>query len=619
MAEPDPIHRVQIEDDHVDAQINRINELTRVGRTNWFGLLAYLAFATVTVLGVEDADFFLDTRQTTLPLIGVSIPTLSFFIFAPILGAALYVYLHLHIRKMGAAIHAPNPFPKRDDVRLEHYLNSWLLVDLLLKMRGDGAIEDRPLDWGVKWLTLGLVWWAAPLVLVLFWYHSWVAHQWVLTLGIVGLTTLSGLAGIVSWISVRSALGSQLRAERDSLVYAVGFAPIMIACALLGMVKTHWGMVRDFSNPVVLPSDATAQIWLDSTFSSFLFLETANLQNLQTIDLPANQRDYAVARRQYRIEWCGRVNLEMSECGPDVEWAGARPSSVVSAREDWCSTHRADLQGLDCEQHFANLEAEFFTLWESYRADQILSLGPPNLANRDLRNADLRGAQLFGAVLTNANLQGADLSEAQLQTAQMNSVQLQGARLSGANLQEANMVLANLSGANLNDASLQRANLGAAQGAGGTTFRNANFQGARMFGARFLGQDFIDAEFQGARLHESDLRYANLSNSQFQDTQLFGVRLHGAQLTRISLSQGTRIADAELQGAAISEISEAEIEWIDDHWNDVIVFNEVLAERAPDHWIVMEGRFTNEDFITQWRDWAATLDPPVTIAPDYRP
>lgn len=35
-----------------DAQINRINDLTRAGRTTWFGLLAYLVFAYITVLGV---------------------------------------------------------------------------------------------------------------------------------------------------------------------------------------------------------------------------------------------------------------------------------------------------------------------------------------------------------------------------------------------------------------------------------------------------------------------------------------------------------------------------------------------------------------------------------------
>ncbi len=92
-------------------QIARINELSQTARTTWFALLGYLAFVGVTLLGVEDADFFIDSRQTDLPLVGGAIPTSSFFKFAPILGAALYIYLHLHLRKLWEALHAPPPKP----------------------------------------------------------------------------------------------------------------------------------------------------------------------------------------------------------------------------------------------------------------------------------------------------------------------------------------------------------------------------------------------------------------------------------------------------------------------------------------------------------------------------
>ena len=118
-----------------DRQIARINQLTRAGRTNWFGLLAYLAFTLVTVLGVSDADFFIDSRQTQLPLIGVSIPTFDFFTFAPILGAALHVYLHLLIRKATEALAEPDPLIRGRP--LEEALQPWLLNELVLRARRD--------------------------------------------------------------------------------------------------------------------------------------------------------------------------------------------------------------------------------------------------------------------------------------------------------------------------------------------------------------------------------------------------------------------------------------------------------------------------------------------------
>ena len=75
------------------AQIDRINELSALARTAWFSLLGYLVFVGITLLGVKDADFFVPSRQTELPLVNVAIPTASFFWTAPILGAALYTYL----------------------------------------------------------------------------------------------------------------------------------------------------------------------------------------------------------------------------------------------------------------------------------------------------------------------------------------------------------------------------------------------------------------------------------------------------------------------------------------------------------------------------------------------
>ncbi|MEL6998460.1 MAG: hypothetical protein AAFP68_09380, partial [Pseudomonadota bacterium] len=90
-------------------EIARINALSLVARTTWFGLLAYLAFVGVTLLGVEDADFFVPSRQTQLPLVNVSIPTSAFFWFAPLLGAGLYTYLHLQLVKLWEALATPPP------------------------------------------------------------------------------------------------------------------------------------------------------------------------------------------------------------------------------------------------------------------------------------------------------------------------------------------------------------------------------------------------------------------------------------------------------------------------------------------------------------------------------
>ena len=117
------------------AQIERINQVSAMARTSWIALLGYLAFIGVTLLGVEDADFFVPSRQTQLPLVNVSIPTASFFIFAPILAAALYIYLHIILLKLWDAI-ADATSPRIDGHPLGDHLNPWLVNDWALDPQG---------------------------------------------------------------------------------------------------------------------------------------------------------------------------------------------------------------------------------------------------------------------------------------------------------------------------------------------------------------------------------------------------------------------------------------------------------------------------------------------------
>ena len=192
------------------AQIERINQVSAMARTSWIALLGYLAFIGVTLLGVEDADFFVPSRQTQLPLVNVSIPTASFFIFAPILAAALYIYLHIILMKLWDAIADANT-PRIDGHPLGDHLNPWLVNDWALTRKGPPYTPARPL------LALGnaasflLVWAAGPLVLFGFWWRSMPAHDEWLTLLLAACLLLSLHAALTSWRTARAWLARPRR------------------------------------------------------------------------------------------------------------------------------------------------------------------------------------------------------------------------------------------------------------------------------------------------------------------------------------------------------------------------------------------------------------------------
>ena len=118
-----------------------------MARTSWIVLLGLLAFIGVTLLGVEDADFFTPSRQTQLPLVNSPSLRRSFFYFAPALGAALYIYLHIHLLKLWDAIaDAPIRLSRRPAAR-RTILHPCIVNDFALTLKGESALRPRPLRW----------------------------------------------------------------------------------------------------------------------------------------------------------------------------------------------------------------------------------------------------------------------------------------------------------------------------------------------------------------------------------------------------------------------------------------------------------------------------------------
>ena len=162
--------------------LERIETLTRTAKANWLGLLAYLAFVGVTLMGVRDADFFMTERQTDLPLIGVKVPTNLFFYIAPGLGAMLYIHLHLYLMKLWRALGELS----LSEAPVGERIAPWIVSDMALGRRA-GAMAPYPLRrlaGGVAFVSIFL---AGPAVLAGFWWRSMPKYDELLTVVFCGL------------------------------------------------------------------------------------------------------------------------------------------------------------------------------------------------------------------------------------------------------------------------------------------------------------------------------------------------------------------------------------------------------------------------------------------------
>ncbi|MFQ8429907.1 pentapeptide repeat-containing protein [Amaricoccus sp. W119] len=440
-----------IEPETKKARIERINELSQLARTAWFTLMGYLVFVGITLLGVRDADFFVPSRQTDLPLVNVAIPTASFFWTAPVLGAALYIYLHLFLIKLWDA----HGEARTEDADATHH---WLVNDFALIRRGDPITRARPLWWLNDWVTRLLVWAAGPFVLAFAWWRSMPAHEEWLTLVIGACLWLSLVVGFTSWWHAENTLGATsplgwsrfLRGETAVLAGAL--------LALMSWARTEEG----------------------------IFLARTNLNG---VTLPPR---FDLAGRDLRRASAAGVSLVGADLhgarlqGTDLSGAHMEDVNLQQAKMDWANLGGTQMDGA--------------SLWRA-------QMTGANLSASRMKNADLRDARLDDANLNGAQLESADLTGAHIEQANLRGARMAGARLWRTSLQDADLREVDFERADLWNSQMQGAVLWWAR------FRDAHLRDVRLEGSDLSAVDFRGTRFSdklmGASLaYSADLRGA---------------------------------------------------------------------------------------------------------------
>ncbi len=498
-------------------QIARINELSKIARTSWFGLLAYLAFAGVTLLGVEDADFFIDSRQTELPLIGVQIPTRDFFLFGPILGTALFVYLHLYLLKLWDALAAAPPRPNGEALSLQ--VTPWLINDLGLWLRRDNAYQRRPMAWLSHTVTFFLVFAIGPIVIGYFWVRYWPVHELVHSIFSALLFTLTCMTMLSSLFTAVTRLRygrADHRGPADILV-AISTALIVLVTMPLTVAKTH--------GPETL---GLSELSLERMYDQGVFespvgnlldwrLAPLDFKDIRLSDVPDGWLSCEFAKRDARADYAKREGLDYSS-----EWT---------------------------PKHLASFEAE----WLRRRDAEISSVKQQDFRDADLRNADFAGAFGVGLRLPSLPWVGANLSPNIFEGTQHFDMRTCRLKLAGLYLNESNFRNARMNGADFESVVLERADLSNASLVGANLahsfFDMADLSGTQLEGADLRNTFLTDAYMKGANLDD-----ANLNGSALLNADLTEATLNNALLNNASL-HGTNLFKAKMQGASLARTS----------------------------------------------------------------
>lgn len=545
----------------VEGRLEHIKEISQNARANWFGLLALLAFVGVALLGHEDADFFARGVQTTLPVVGIDVPTRSFFLAAGLLIAALYIYLHLYLLGLWYALAeirqdegAP---PLSDTVYPGLFAQSalWWRNRSRHRRRHQEAPSAAPRIFG--WLSVAISvlfgWGFGLIVLAGLWWRSMPAHEPWLTLAIgaafagalgVGVTTFAtaarrlGRAGREQVVRgnwpLRSALGlafalvALVSGERtgNAVIWCSGACPFE-RLAFFRAADLRNDAERQFAEQRLLdPPGWTWNPVLDLDLP-FLSLAPIDLREAELTVRPAEWLPYGIWRDDLESAWRREraIDGEMS--------LKQEKAFLAEARRRWrlriAALQAADLKGLDLRG--ADMTGAF-------------------LPGADLRGAMLRGAEARGAVMPGARLECLDPARSEGETDQ-DCTDLTDANLGDAHLEGATVGKARIEGTNLNSAGLDVAEMSGVRADDATVLAGASLVGASLTGSRLDGVDLSEANLNRAAMESAQMQGAILWDARMQKAVLWGARMQGAVLTGAQM-QGAVLWDARMQGADLT-------------------------------------------------------------------
>jgi uncharacterized protein YjbI with pentapeptide repeats len=401
-----------------------VEEESKNARTLFFGTLLACVYGWLTIASTTDVLLLTNSSSSPLPIIGASIPIVSFFVVGPLMLFLLYIYLHLHLQRLWERLaDLPAVFPDGRSLGKRAY--PWLLTGLVYSFNPYLKGRRPPLSRLQAGVSLLVAWWLTPLTITLFWGRYLRRHDWIgTTLHIVVL-----VGAIAAGILLYQLAAATLRGQRKNpasfmatLTTATMYKRLLWFLALAVVVYVFsFGLIEgvppdfesvdgDQSLIHANLSGLDARKWAPRLFQAIGYKPFADLREADVSTRLPNWK----GQDEDELNLVKRGRLR----GSNIRFADATRAFLVGA-----DLNRANLQGIYL--YHANMR----------RAD---------LAWADLKEAFAYEADFQGTILQNADLRAVDFTGSNLSGAN-----LKGARLEGANFENVNLNKANLSGTSL--------------------------------------------------------------------------------------------------------------------------------------------------------------------------
>ena len=338
------------------------------------------AFSLFCILALSASDIALLTTNAKIkvPFANVEVAFRNFIVFAPVMLMGLLIYLHIfygHLR----LIDAPD-------------VDSQLPVIFNFQYRS------------ARILSSFLLYWQAPIVLVVFYWKSIPQPNSVFIFFFMLITIF-----YLIFLQIRRCPGERRKRQNPLLWFILLYISIVFADKIIVLVQG-----KSVSNSFIGKQNSVLNIIFGLPYQRKLQLAGANLADA---DLSGFDLSYAYMRN---------VNMKGAKLSrANMDHADLSGANLISIKASYARFYEANFS--DAIMNEANLEGSV--------------LSQANLRNASLRKANLRfaiiqGADLSGAIMIKADLRDADFTRAILINVNLTGCKTEGAFIRGEKLSD---------------------------------------------------------------------------------------------------------------------------------------------------------------------------------------
>lgn len=514
-----------------------IDESSKNASSLFIAMLAACIYAILTIASTTDSALLTNSASSPLPIVQTVIPIVGFYIVAPLLIVALYIYFHLSLQRLWEQL-ADQPAVLPDGKTLDKCVYPWLLNGLVQSYFHRLGKQRPSLSRLQAGLSFALAWWFVPVTLILFWARYLPRLDWNVTLLHILLITVCCCSAVafhrLTSITLRGLPREPLSWKQpwnNKGMLAIWLLGPIIAGALifisLGIVARPIWPPCSIERKKFGRSVREAKLNLSQQFFSMFRFPFAELTESDLSTKPAN--------------WSGKTSDDLTL----VKGATLRERNLSYSEATRAFLINADLRLAKMVE--ANLNEADLRNAVLLQADLRNSC----LANSDLSGANLEGADLTGATVEGANLFGANLSNTKFEESVLRSARnwifalydTERLKLLHLALDHNNRVLnKDFSGYDLREIPFDQNNL-----------NDFNLSQANLFKVNLANASLKAANLRGSTLSHASLIGAHLEKAILVGANLEGANLTGAHLEGADLTDATGLTQAQIRDAVIDD------------------------------------------------------------------